>query len=162
MHRVAPMLCSYYAQGATTVLNMAPMPQDASADDVADCLNHTSHLVVNEIEWAALQNLLLVSDPADLARQFDTIVIETRGGAGAQMTSPSGGTVHSHATPVHVVDTTGAGDTFVGVYAATLTNGHPPATALARATLAASMACTALGAQSGMPRQANVDVLEVT
>lgn len=157
--RVAPKLRDFHAQGAVTVLNMAPMPQDASVEEVVDCLLHTGHLVVNELEWAALQQLMRVEDSADLARAFDTVVIVTRGGDGAEMTSPDGTVTRSTATTVEVVDTTGAGDTFVGVYAAMLAKGRPPATALNRATRAASMACRALGAQSGMPREEDLDMM---
>jgi ribokinase len=61
------------------------------------------------------------------------------------------------ALPVGVVDTTGAGDTFVGVLAAALDLGASLEQALRRASAAAGLACLAHGAQTAMPRAAAID-----
>jgi ribokinase len=55
------------------------------------------------------------------------------------------------------VDTTGAGDTFVGALAAGLAEGLPITAALTRAQVAAALAVTRLGTQSAMPTRAEVD-----
>ena len=52
---------------------------------------------------------------------------------------------------VAAVDTTGAGDTFAGVYAAARVQGLDADPALERATVAAALACTRPGAQSAQP-----------
>jgi ribokinase len=60
-----------------------------------------------------------------------------------------------HEVPGHdvwAVDTTGAGDAFVGALAASLWQRRPFAQALARANFAASLACRQRGARGGMPR----------
>jgi ribokinase len=55
------------------------------------------------------------------------------------------------ALKVEPVDTTGAGDTFVGVLAAGLDLGLPLEPALRRASAAAGLACLERGAQTAMP-----------
>jgi ribokinase len=58
---------------------------------------------------------------------------------------------------VDVVDTTGAGDAFVGNFAAALDAGLAPEEALRRASVAGSLACTAVGAQEALPHLADVE-----
>ena len=55
------------------------------------------------------------------------------------------------AEPIRPVDTTGAGDTFVGILANGLDEACTFTTALERACRGASLACLAPGAQAGMP-----------
>ena len=55
------------------------------------------------------------------------------------------------ALPVPVRDTTGAGDTFVGVLVAALSRGEPFAAALRWAVAGSALACTREGAQPAMP-----------
>ena len=57
---------------------------------------------------------------------------------------------------VKAVDTTGAGDTFVGVLAACLAEGLPADEALRRGQAAAAIAVTRHGAQAAMPTRAEV------
>jgi ribokinase len=61
------------------------------------------------------------------------------------------------ALPVTVADTTGAGDCFVGVFAAALDRGAAVGTALHRASVAAGLSCTRPGSQSAMPGAAETD-----
>jgi ribokinase len=55
------------------------------------------------------------------------------------------------------VDTTGAGDAFAGVLAAALDQGHALPAALARASVAAGLACTRIGAQTSQPTAAEIE-----
>jgi ribokinase len=68
------------------------------------------------------------------------------------------------ALPVEVVDTTGAGDAFCGIFAASLQLGSNWLTAMHFASTGAGLACLGLGAQAGMPDyddiQANMSRLE--
>jgi len=57
---------------------------------------------------------------------------------------------------VHVVDTTGAGDTAVGYLAAALAAGEPLAVAVAHAVAAGSLAVETAGAVPSVPRRAQV------
>jgi ribokinase len=59
--------------------------------------------------------------------------------------------IDSAAPTVTVVDTTGAGDCFCGVLAASLAQGHDLAAAVPRAVAAASLAVTRVGAALSMP-----------
>jgi len=61
------------------------------------------------------------------------------------------------ALAIEPVDTTGAGDTFVGVFAAALDLGSTLKTALRRASAAAGLACLARGAQTAMPDGGAID-----
>lgn len=119
--------------GATTVLNPAPMRTDFDARILA----LVDVLIPNETEFVALTNLLpaiakkgftetalrdLAADELhQVCRAFGVpTVIVTLGKRGCFVSQ-----VHSHATiPAHtgikVVDTTGAGDAFVGGFAAGL------------------------------------------
>ena len=54
-------------------------------------------------------------------------------------------------------DTTGAGDTFAGVFAAALDDGAPVADALAHASVAAGLACLEIGAQQSIPTAAMIE-----
>jgi ribokinase len=58
---------------------------------------------------------------------------------------------------IEPVDTTGAGDTFVGVMAAGLDRRLPLPAALRQASAAAALACLAQGAQTAMPDQAAIE-----
>ena len=60
---------------------------------------------------------------------------------------------------VDVRDTTAAGDCFVGALAASLDCGAPLASAMQRATYAASLACTRPGSQISLPRAAEIDAM---
>ena len=57
---------------------------------------------------------------------------------------------------VAVIDTTGAGDTFSGVLAAWLANGHELGDAAAAATCAAGLSVTRAGARDGMPSRSAI------
>jgi ribokinase len=59
--------------------------------------------------------------------------------------------------PIVPVDTTGAGDTFVGVLAAAIDRGLSLDNALRRAGAAAGLSCLARGAQTAMPDAAAID-----
>ena len=61
------------------------------------------------------------------------------------------------ALPVHMRDTTGAGDCFAGILAAALERGASLSVAMRRATVAAALSATGLGAQGSMPYQRDID-----
>lgn len=86
---------------------------------------------------------------AALARQTGAPVIVTLGSAGALLHEPgrSPGTERLPAPAVEVVDTTGAGDAFVGALAAYLAAGQSLREAAAAAVAAASTSVTSAGAR---------------
>jgi ribokinase len=141
------------ARGVRVILNAAPA-RPLSAGDWAGLLHL---LVVNESELAALAG----SGPdaaAALARDFRTDVLATFGAEGACLTRPDGTGLRIGVLPaIRVVDTTAAGDGFVGALAAALHEGADMAAALRRAGVAGGLACTRAGAQPSLAARAEIE-----
>jgi ribokinase len=134
-------------RGARCLLNLAPaLPIDTAL------LPEIDLLVANQREAATLD-----TDPALLAPRLRQALIVTRGAAGATAFLTSGGRLEVPALSIDPIDTTGAGDTFVGVLAASLGQGWSLAPALRRASAAAGLACRAEGAQTAMPDAAAIE-----
>ncbi|HXC14665.1 MAG TPA: ribokinase [Stellaceae bacterium] len=139
------------ARGGRCVLNLAPaLPIDA------ELLPEIDLIVANEGEA-----LSLGSDPARVASLLRQGLVVTRGAAGAIAYLADGVILAVPTLPIVPIDTTGAGDTFVGVLAAGLDLGAPIETALRRACVAAGLACLARGAQTAMPDAAAIDAAMV-
>ena len=143
------------AGGAQVMLNAAPM-----TDWPGELLAALAVMVVNEGELQALVGRQ-PDMPAALraaAAMGPAWVVATLGAQGcAAWDGQVLHTVPGRAVPV--VDSTGAGDTFVGALAAALWQGRPLAEALARANAAGALSCTAPGARGGMPRTPELDAL---
>jgi ribokinase len=141
-------------RGARTILNLAP-----AASVPARVLDAIDILVVNEIEAGMAAGDQAGGDPRALARglasRHDLTCVVTLGAEGAIAQGPtSGWRIGSLA--IEPVDTTGAGDAFVGVLAAALDGGLAMPEALRHASVAAGLACTRLGAQTSQPRAAEI------
>lgn len=124
-------------------INLAP------AIDVPDALLQRANLlIVNETEAAFY---------GDVLHAPGRYVAISLGAAGAELWKD--GIRIASATPpeINVVDTTAAGDTFSAALTVALIDGRPPAEALAFAVTAGALACTRPGAQSSLPRRAEVD-----
>ena len=144
--------------GATVLLNLAPArPLPIAA------LSNVDILVVNEHEAAALC-AHLTSDCATSPEAHLHTLCDLTGGS-VIITLGSEGSLAAHdgslwrvgALPVAAVDTTGAGDCFVGVLAGVLERGGSLLDAMRRAAVAAGLACTAFGAQPSFPMRAQID-----
>ena len=133
-------------RGGYSLLNLAP----AVPIDIA-LLEEIDLVVANEGEAATTG-----SDPEQLARRLRQGLVVTRGAAGALALLRDGIRIEVPALAIKPVDTTGAGDTFVGVLAAALDLGSPMEAALHRASAAAGLACLARGAQTAMPDEAAI------
>ena len=143
----------------TFVLNAAP-----AGPLPAELLALVDVLVVNQTEFATVIGgdadadasvvaALLAGQPGGVRR-----VVITRGSEGARVWD--GVRLTDIAAPrVDVVDTTGAGDTFVGALADALAGGDDLIGAAQWAVAAASLSTQALGATSGMPTAADVEQL---
>jgi len=133
-------------RGGYSLLNLAPaLPIDAALWTEIDLA------VANKDEAAATG-----SDPEGLARRLRQGLVVTRGAAGAVAILRDGTRIEIPPLAIEPVDTTGAGDTFVGVLAAALDLGSTLEIALRRATAAAGLACLARGAQTAMPDAAAI------
>lgn len=144
------------AAGATVIWNAAPAPERT-----ADLIAHVDLLVVNEHELVAVARLLGVEpsepdrDVAAVAARLGTDVVCTLGAAGA-LVHRAGVLTRVPAPSVTAVDTTAAGDTFVGYLAASW---HLPLPeAVRRATEAGALAVTRYGAASSIPTAAEVEL----
>ncbi|HEU4382793.1 MAG TPA: ribokinase [Anaeromyxobacteraceae bacterium] len=137
--------------GRLVVLNPAPaQPLPASLLACAD------FLVPNEVEAAALTGLLVdsVEGAAAAAERLRAqgagTVLVTLGERGVVAATPSG-TRHFPARAVRAVDTTAAGDTFIGGFCAALVEGRSPPEAVDFAQAAAAISVTRPGAQPSIP-----------
>lgn len=150
------------AAGATTILNPAP----ASAFDSA-LFALIDVLVLNETELGFLTGIALGDTPtlpqvSDAVRALDPrddqTVCVTLGARGAvAVTGSKARLVEGRA--VTAVDTTGAGDCFVGALAARLSQGAPIADAIGYANIAASISVQRMGAGPSMPTAEEVGAL---
>ena len=140
------------AAGARVILNLAPA---AALPEAA--LRDVDILVVNETESAWLAVHLGCADTAAaLYRRLGVTIVRTLGGDGLELAGATG--VETMAARAIVpVDTTAAGDCFVGVLAAALDRGARLADALARATAAAALCCMRPGSQSSIPARNETD-----
>ena len=137
--------------GALTVLNPSP---PASLDP--QLLALTDVLVPNEHEAAALAESR--GDPAELAGALARCVpavIVTAGEAGAFLAA-DGQVEHLPSPKVDVVDTTGAGDAFIGALAVRLRQGAQLRDAVAFAVRAASLSVTRPGSMPSYPTAAEL------
>ena len=149
----AALIARAKVRGARIVLNLAPaaaLPEDA--------LRAVDVLVVNETEAAWLGRHLdcEATAPALRDRLGGVSVVLTRGGEGAEVAG-SEDVWHEPAEAVDAIDTTAAGDCFVGVLAHRLDRGETLRAAVRRATIAAAVCCTSHGSQGSIPTGAQTD-----
>ncbi|CAN5356587.1 ribokinase [soil metagenome] len=139
--------------GARLLLNLAP------PHEIPDTLLRLSDpLVVNEHEAAFL--LGEEKTPEDAARRLPELgprsVVVTLGAEGAILAA-AGATQHFPAHEIEAVDTTGAGDAFVGALAVKLAEGATLEEATSYAVLAGAAAVTREGAQGSLPTPEEVE-----
>jgi ribokinase len=142
-----------HRHGVRTILTPAPVqplpPELLAATDL---------LVPNEHEAAALTGL---TDPHKAATALlDQVprVVVTLGAAGSLYASRDlAEPVLVPAPPVTAVDSTGAGDTFVGALAVALAEGRPMPDALAWAAAAGALSVQRPGASVSMPYRSEIE-----
>jgi ribokinase len=139
------------AAGARTILNLAPMVRHPKR-----LLKLVDIAVLNEIELAQATGIKITSTSSQAViaaacrKLGPATVIATLGGRGLVMVS-SDGVVALPAFKAKVVDTTGAGDCFVGALAARLLSGASIIDAARYANAAAACSVERLGATPSMP-----------
>jgi len=141
-------------RGCATILNPAPYQPLSKA-----LLAVTDWIIPNETEFKELHGQAPTSD--DVLKSFrpgkNSIV--TLGSEGAVLITSDGDLTRMSAPKVNAVDTTGAGDAFVGVFAFGLASGKNPEDAMKLGVKVASMSVTRKGAQSSYPSQAEIETL---
>lgn len=146
------------SSGARVFYN--PAPARAIPQNVLPLI-HT--LILNETEAAAVTGLA-VSDAASAQAAANWVlnkgtknVIITMGEKGCFYQNEQGTSHTIPAFAVKPVDTTAAGDTFFGAYAAASADGRSAEQALTFAAAAAALAVTKQGAQASIPDKAEIE-----
>ena len=139
--------------GATTILNPAP---GAAVD--AELLDVTDWLVPNETEFALVTGQPLRGTPdveatiiAAASATLGCSVVVTLGERGALVVRPGEPATRVETPRVTAVDTTGAGDAFVGAFAVGLALGMAAVDAARLGCGAAADSVTRLGTQTSYP-----------
>lgn len=149
------------ALGKTVILNPAP----ASRPLPADWFAAIDYLIPNESEASALSGLPVDSlqSAESAANQLIAMgagkVIITLGAQGSLFANGKG-FEHFPAPKVKAVDTTAAGDTFVGGFAAALASGKSEAEAIRYGQVAAALSVTRAGAQPSIPTMSDVQAFK--
>ena len=138
--------------GARVILNLAP-----AADLPLEALKKCWLIVVNEQEADFLAAQIgAAADVASLSGKLGAGVLRTLGANGSEACVD--GALHRVAAhAVKALDTTAAGDCFVGVLAAALDRGLDLPAAMQRASVAAALACTKRGSQGSLPEAGEID-----
>lgn len=137
------------ARSAVTVLNPAP-----AAPILPELLTVTDWLIPNEVEFAFLGGAGQdVSDAAlaSYAARTGVRLVVTLGARGAALVDGGGTVERVAAVPVQAVDTTGAGDAFVGAFAVGLALGMTEVQAVRLGIRCASDSVTRPGTQASFP-----------
>ncbi|MET3768319.1 ribokinase [Marisediminicola sp. UYEF4] len=143
--------------GTTVMLNAAPARQ--LPDELLDNLDY---LIVNEHEAC------LVAGDDDLDRASGALaarvprLIVTLGSRGSVLYAGRAEAGRVAAPVVTAVDTTGAGDTYCGAFAAATAQGSELIVAAAFATAAAALSVQTLGAVPSIPTRARIEAMIVT
>jgi ribokinase len=139
--------------GVFSILNLAP-----AAPLPLEALRACGMIVVNEDEAEALAGWVgCAPDAAALHRALGVDVVRTLGNQGAEACSSASGVWRAAARSITPVDTTAAGDCFIGVLAAELARGKSLPECMQRAGTAAALCCLRRGSQSSVPRYAETD-----
>ena len=162
LETVILFIAAAHKGGVPVVLNLAP-GQPLSKE----VLRQLRVLIVNETEASLLSGQRV--DSLEDAHIVATVlheqgipkVVITLGSQGALLAISDGSgktrIIYQSAPVVQVIDTTAAGDCFVGALTVALTEGQSPEDALRLAVYASALKVTKFGAQSGLPTRAEVD-----
>lgn len=154
---VAAAMALARRQGLRIYYNPAPVVDGSLA-----LCGRADVVIVNESEAARLADLEVhtAADAALAARRMRVhpgmTVMVTRGEEGVVCVDENGETRSLPSFSVSAVDSTAAGDTFVGAFAARQTDGFGLEDSLRYATAAAALSVTRPGAQTSIPTRAEV------
>lgn len=156
---VAPAIRQAHEKGMRIVFNPAPMCADVHHYP----LGLVDVFVLNEIE---AEELTGKTDPADVRTRMLELfpraaTVLTLGGKGATYFDADA-LYHEPALCVDVVDTTAAGDTFIGFFLAEFMLTGDPGKALAKGCLAAAICVTRAGASDSIPLRDELDAFLAT
>ncbi len=145
------------AAGVRVYLNPAPARELSN-----ELMAFIDTLIVNETEAAAVSGMRVTdSDSAKKAAERLALmgagtVIVTLGDKGCICRDGNGGMLEVPAFRASPVDTTAAGDTFIGAYAAAMSRGSGTRESLVFASAAAALAVGKAGAQASIPSEEEI------
>ncbi|MEI6406022.1 MAG: ribokinase [Actinomycetes bacterium] len=136
------------SRGATTILN--PAPYEALSDEL---LAATDWLIPNESEFALLDKFSRLPDSSPVISELrpSKNLIVTLGDEGAAIAQGNFPVIYVESTKVHSIDSTGAGDCFIGSFTAGIGLGLNPQEATRFACQCAAFSVTRKGAQASYP-----------
>ncbi|MDJ1015978.1 MAG: ribokinase [Paracoccaceae bacterium] len=138
------------AEGLRVLYSAAPFDADA----VEAVLPFIDTLILNEIEAEQLENAVN-QRLSDLPAPHILVTLGAKGAC--HLSTASGEVVSVDGVPVTPVDTTGAGDTFAGYFAAGRDQGMGVREAMELAARAAALKVTRRGTADAIPSRAEVD-----
>ena len=135
-------------KGAITILNPAP-----AVNLLSELIALSEWIIPNQIEFDSLTKEIHYKNLTEQIENFypDKNLLVTLGSDGAILRTNQGKIIKVSAPKTEVIDTTGAGDGFVGAFAAALNSGNELRTALEFAIKFASNSVSKKGAQSSYP-----------
>ena len=135
-------------RGLRVVLNASPISDELLNAD----LSGVDWLVVNEIECAAMAGCGDAQAGYETLKQrYPSLGILLTLGSEGSVSWKDGTEVRQCAYPVTAVDTTGAGDTFMGYFVGCLAQGMERQTAMQYASMASAISVTRPGAAASIP-----------
>ena len=150
------ILLEAYERGLTVAFNPAPMTPEV----LSYPLEGVFLFVVNQTEGATLAETNDVSPETVVgalqARLPNAAILLTLGGDGS-LYARGGECIRTPAVAVNAVDTTAAGDTFIGYFLAELLAGESVQKSLALASRAAALCVTRPGAADSIPRRDEIE-----
>jgi len=141
-------------KGAITILNPAPAIKLSS-----ELISLSDWIIPNQIEFELLAKEITGKDIFEKIENFypDKNLLVTLGSSGAILRTNQGEIIKVSAPKTEVIDTTGAGDGFVGAFAAALNSGNELRAALEFAIKFASNSVSKKGAQSSYPTDLKIN-----
>lgn len=139
-------------KGLIVCFNVSPFSEELLSLPLELC----SYLIVNEIEGAAMVGMDPENDPYTiidaLSKKFPkTSFVLTLGSRGSMIKQLGCDVISCKTYKVQAVDTTAAGDTFLGYLVSNLAMGENAKTAISRATAASALAVQVKGATPSIP-----------
>ena len=153
-----------HKRGIYTIFNTAPAPSPAEVAEIKPSLRFASLICPNEHEAKLITGIDVVDfDTAVTAARAiqklgcrDVVVTLGKQGACVVPSADAGEPMHVKGLRVKAVDTTGAGDSFVGSMAYFLSKGESLASACRKANVCAARSVTRRGTQASYPSRAEL------
>lgn len=148
-----------YKKGMKIAFNPAPFDESLKKID----FSKISYLILNETEAMGFTGFENYQDSIDyLSKHYSQLTVILTVGKQGSIYCKNGSIVHQPAFKVEAVDTTAAGDTFIGYFLAGICSKMSVAASLKRASIASALAVSKMGAAPSIPYEFEVSEAEKT